>query len=105
MGISSFALAARPTRKVARVARSLAYGKSRDDAAMLESGIGRAEAMAYGGARGGSMTEQDWSNIEMRLFLAYRLLMAGAAGNQIGLDRAASRSRRAQKKPRTSRGF
>jgi hypothetical protein len=63
---------------VAEVA-ALTYDKSRDDPVMLESGIVRAEAMAYRDARGGAMTEDDWSDIEMQLLRAYRLLKAGVA--------------------------
>jgi hypothetical protein len=33
-----------------------------------------AEAMAYRDAHGHAMTEQDWSNIEKQLLLAYQLL-------------------------------
>jgi hypothetical protein len=65
-------------RTVAEVA-ALTYGKSRDDPAMLESGIARAEAMAYRDARAGAMTEADWSDIEMQLLRAHQLLKAGAA--------------------------
>lgn len=65
-------------RTVAEVA-ALTYGKSRDDPTMLESGIVRAEAMAYRDARGGAMTEADWSEIEMQLLGAYRLLKAGVS--------------------------
>jgi hypothetical protein len=66
-------------RTVAEVA-ALTYGKSRDDPTMLESGIVRAEAMAYRDARGGAMPEADWSEIEMRLLRAYRLLKASVDG-------------------------
>jgi hypothetical protein len=62
-------------RTVAEVA-ALTYGKDKDDPAMLESGIMRAEAMAYRDERGKSMTETDWSNIETQLLRAYRLLKA-----------------------------
>jgi hypothetical protein len=44
---------------------------------MLQSGIGRAEAMAFRDARGGAMTEADWSAIEGQLLRAYQLLKAG----------------------------
>jgi hypothetical protein len=64
---------------VAEVA-ALTYGKSKDDPVMLQSGIGRAEAMAYRDAHGGAITEQDWSDIETRLLRAYRLLKLGVAG-------------------------
>ena len=64
-------------RTVAEVA-ALTYGKSRGDPAMLESGIVRAEAMAYRDARYKSMTEGNWSEIETRLLRAYRLLKASA---------------------------
>jgi hypothetical protein len=62
-------------KTVAEVA-ALTYGKSRDDPAMLESGVVRAEAMAYRDARSKSMAEADWSNIETQLLRAYRLLKA-----------------------------
>jgi hypothetical protein len=62
-------------RTVAEVA-SLTYGKSKGDPAMLESGVMRAEAMAYRDARAGAMTEAHWDDIEMQLLRAYRLLKA-----------------------------
>jgi hypothetical protein len=65
-------------RTVAEVA-ALTYGKNRDDPAILESGIVRAEAMAYRDERGGAITETDWSSIETQLLLAYRLLKASVA--------------------------
>ncbi|MFB9266495.1 hypothetical protein ACFFWD_25630 [Bradyrhizobium erythrophlei] len=58
---------------VASVA-ALTYGKPADDAALLQSGIGRAEAMAYRDARGQGMTEGDWTEIERQLRRAYGLL-------------------------------
>jgi hypothetical protein len=64
-------------RTVAEVA-ALTYGKSKDDPVMLESGVARADAMAYRDARSKSMTEADWSDIEMQLLRAYRLLKARA---------------------------
>ena len=64
---------------VAEVA-ALTYGKSRDDPALLQSGIVRAEAMAYRDAHGSRMTEQDWSDIETQLLRAYQLLKAGVTG-------------------------
>jgi hypothetical protein len=42
---------------IARVA-AITYGKRPDDPAMLESGIGRTEAMAYRDARGQAMAGQ-----------------------------------------------
>jgi hypothetical protein len=66
-------------RTVAEVA-ALTYGKSRDDPATLESGVVRAEAMAYRDARSRSMTEADWSEIETQLLRAYRLLKGSVAG-------------------------
>jgi hypothetical protein len=63
-------------RTVAEVA-ALTYGKSKDDPTMLQSGIGCAEAMAFRDARGGAMTEADWSAIEGQLLRAYQLLKAG----------------------------
>jgi hypothetical protein len=65
-------------RTVAEIA-ALTYGKSRDDPAMLESGIVRAEAMAYRDARYRSMIEADWSEIETQLLRAYRLLKTSVA--------------------------
>jgi hypothetical protein len=65
-------------RTVAEVA-ALTYGKSRDAPVMLESGVARAEAMAFRDARAGAMTEADWSDIETQLLRAYRLLKAGVA--------------------------
>ncbi|HEV7409490.1 MAG TPA: hypothetical protein VGO01_13475 [Bradyrhizobium sp.] len=62
-------------KTVAEVA-ALTYGKSKDDPTMLESGIVRAEAMAFRDARSKSMTEADWTNIEADLLRAYRLLKA-----------------------------
>ncbi len=55
---------------------ALTYGKSKDDPAILESGIVRAEAMAYRDARSDAMTEADWTNIQAQLVRAYRLLKA-----------------------------
>jgi hypothetical protein len=66
-------------RTVAEVA-ALMYGKRKDDPAMLESGIVRAEAMAYRDERGNSMTEADWSDIETQLVRAYRLLKSSVDG-------------------------
>ena len=66
-------------KTVAEVA-ALTYGKSRDDPAMLESGIVRAEAMAYRDARYKSMTEANWSEVEARLLRAYRLLKTSVDG-------------------------
>jgi hypothetical protein len=65
-------------RTVAEVA-ALTYGKSKDDPAMLESGVVRAEAMAYRDARSKSMTAADWAEIEMQLLRAYQLLKASVA--------------------------
>jgi hypothetical protein len=61
---------------VAAVA-ALTFGKCRDDPAMLESGIERAEAMAYRDRHGLGMTEEDWSSIEAKLLRAYERLKAG----------------------------
>jgi hypothetical protein len=36
--------------------------------------------MAYRDARGGAMTEADWSSIETQLLRAYRLLKASVDG-------------------------
>lgn len=63
---------------VARVA-AITYGKPADDPALLRSGIGRAEAMAYRDARGQAMQEQDWLEIEGRLRRAYGELKAAIA--------------------------
>ncbi|MBA2399981.1 MAG: hypothetical protein H0V72_15015 [Bradyrhizobium sp.] len=60
---------------VARVA-AITYDKPPDDAAMLESCVLRAEAMAYRDARGQAMAEQDWLEIGGRLLRAYRSLKA-----------------------------
>ena len=64
---------------VARVA-AITYGKRPDDPVLLESGVGRAEAMAYRDARGQAMAEQDWSEIEGQLRRAYQRLKAAVAG-------------------------
>jgi hypothetical protein len=64
---------------VAEVA-AITYGKRPDNPALRQSGIERAEAMAYRDARGKIMTEADWSEIERQLLGAYRLLKAGVAG-------------------------
>ena len=63
---------------VAAVA-ALTYGKRFDDPALRQSGIERAEAMAFRDARGRVMGEQDWTAIETRLLHAYRLLKAAVA--------------------------
>jgi hypothetical protein len=47
---------------------------------LLESSVGRAEAMAYRDARGQAMAEQDWSEIEGQLRRAYQRLKAAVAG-------------------------
>jgi hypothetical protein len=65
-------------KTVAEVA-ALTYGKSRDDPTMLESGLARAEAIAYRDARGKSMTGPDWADIEEQLLRAYGLLKASVA--------------------------
>jgi hypothetical protein len=62
-------------KTVAEVA-ALTYGKSPDDPAIRQSGIVRAEAMAYRDARSRSMTEADWSDIQTQLLRAYGLLKA-----------------------------
>jgi hypothetical protein len=54
---------------------------------MLESGIARAEAMAYRDARGRAVTEQDWSSIEAQLRRAYQRLKAAIAGDLPAYDR------------------
>jgi hypothetical protein len=64
--------------RVARVA-AITYGKPVDDPSLLLSGIGRAEAMAYRDARGQTMTDLDWSEIECRLRRAYWSLKAAVA--------------------------
>jgi hypothetical protein len=53
---------------------ALMYGKSKDDPVLVESSIARAEAMAYRDARGATITDADWSNIEMQLRHAYELM-------------------------------
>lgn len=58
---------------VAKVA-ALTCGKPADDATLLQSGIGRAEAMAYRDAHGQAMTDADWTEIEQQLSRAYSLL-------------------------------
>ena len=63
---------------VAQVA-AITYGKQADQASLVISGIGRAEAMAYRDARGEAMTDQDWSEIECRLRRAYQSLKAAVA--------------------------
>jgi hypothetical protein len=50
------------------------------DPVLRESGIARAEAMAYRDARGRAMTLEDWSAIEARLLRAYQLLKAAVQG-------------------------
>src|SRR5256884_7061215 len=68
---------------VAEVA-ALTYGKPRDDPALRQSGIERAEAMGYRDTRGRTMTDQDWSEIERRLLGACKLLKAAIAGGWTG---------------------
>jgi hypothetical protein len=65
---------------VARVA-AITYGKPARDPVMLQSGITRAEAMAYRDARGQAMTDADWTAIEDQLLRAYQLLKTAVAGN------------------------
>jgi hypothetical protein len=66
-------------RTVARVA-AITYGKQPDEASLVISGIGRAEAMAYRDVRGQAMSDQDWSEIECRLRRAYQSLRAAVGG-------------------------
>jgi hypothetical protein len=63
---------------VAEVA-ALTYGKRRDDPVLRESGVARAEAMAYRDRRGRAMTAEDWSAIEAQLLRAYNLLKGAVA--------------------------
>jgi hypothetical protein len=63
-------------RTIAKVA-ALTYGRSPDDALIADSGVARAEAMAYRDARREAMTERDWTEIEDQLRRAYQLLKAG----------------------------
>ena len=56
---------------IARVA-TLVYGVDGQD--LRQSGVVRAQAMAYRDARNANMTETDWSAIADRLELAYGLL-------------------------------
>jgi hypothetical protein len=51
-----------------------------DDAVLRESGVARAEAMAYRDARGRAMTAEDWAAIETQLLLACQLLKAAVQG-------------------------
>jgi hypothetical protein len=64
---------------VAEVA-AMTYGKRPDEPVLRQSGIERAEAMAYRDARGRAMTDENWSDIERRLLGAYELLKASVAG-------------------------
>ena len=49
--------------------------------------------MAYRDARGSSITERDWSDIEPQLLRAYELLKAGVTGGSAAdLDRPAAHS-------------
>jgi hypothetical protein len=47
---------------------------------LRQSGIERAEAMAYRDARGRAMTDGDWFEIERRLLSAYQQLKTAVAG-------------------------
>jgi hypothetical protein len=58
---------------IARVS-SLLYGK--DDDNIRQSGIARANAMAYRDARDQQMTDADWAEISAQLTQSYRLLKA-----------------------------
>jgi hypothetical protein len=66
--------AVRPDQYGAIIARvsTLLYGV--DNADVRRAGVLRAQAMGYRDARGGNMTEADWSEIEKELQLAYGLL-------------------------------
>jgi hypothetical protein len=66
---------------VARVA-AITYGKRPDDPVIVQSGIGRAEAMAYRDEIGERMTDPDWSEIECRLRRAYWSLKAAVSGGE-----------------------
>jgi len=92
---------------VARVA-AITCGKRPDDPAMLESGVQRAEAMAYRDAREQAMVEQDWLEIEGRLLRAYQTLKTAVTGR----ERQGQGDRwpckpciKAQKSPGRCRGF
>jgi len=50
----------------------LLYGKS--DELMVQSGVDRAQAMAFRDQHRDDMTAADWSAIELRLFKAYSKL-------------------------------
>lgn len=54
---------------------AMVYGA--DNAAIAESGVLRAEAMAYRDARSGKMTDNDWRNITGQLTTAYGKLKQG----------------------------
>jgi len=58
---------------IARVS-SLLYGK--DDDNVRQSGLIRANAMAYRDARDQQMTDADWDSIAEQLSRSYRLLKA-----------------------------
>jgi hypothetical protein len=51
---------------------AMLYGKS--DELMLQSGVERAQAMAFRDQHRGDITDADWSAIELRLFEAYSKL-------------------------------
>jgi hypothetical protein len=61
-----------PPETYGRTTAALLYGKS--DESMLQSGIDRAQAMAFRDQHRNTMTDADWSSIEMRLFKTYSKL-------------------------------
>jgi hypothetical protein len=56
------------------IAATLAMLYGRTDELMLQSGIERAQAMAFRDRHHNDMTDADWSEIERRLFKAYSKL-------------------------------
>jgi hypothetical protein len=70
-------VAARDYGKTIAAAASLIYGV--DNPSIEESGVLRAEAMAYRDARGGRMTDADWRNVSSQLAAAYGKLKDGIA--------------------------
>ena len=77
-----FACAEEPRSEGVTIAHvtGITYGKRADDPALVESGVVRAEAMAYRDARGQARAEHDWLEIEGRLLCAYQQLKAAIAG-------------------------
>lgn len=63
------------------IAATSALVYSMDNRAIVESGLLRAEAMAYRDARGNNMSDEDWRKVKGQLSVAYSKLKQGLVQN------------------------